>query len=254
MKASLVVTGSGIKYLAHLTHETKIHIANADKVFYLVNEPAMQEWIQQTNQSAESLDAIYFRHSLRSESYQAIADAILEAVRQEQHVCVVIYGHPTVFATPALNAVKQAKKEGYSATILPGISAEACLFADLLIDPGSHGCLSFEATDLLIRQRKIDPSCHLILWQVSVIGALTHPEKWDNSKGAALLCDYLLQYYPADYLVTLYSAAQYPGFSPVIQQFKLDALPHADFSRISTLYIPPVFQTECDLTILKKLG
>jgi tetrapyrrole methylase family protein/MazG family protein len=253
MTTSLVVVGAGIKFISHLTHETKIHIADADKVLYLVNEPAMQEWLHQMNPSAESLDDIYFRYSLRSESYQAITDYILEVLRKKQRVCVVIYGHPTVFATPALNAVKQAKKEGYAATILPGISAEACLFADLLIDPGSHGCLSYEATDLLMRQRNIDPSCHIIVWQVSVIGALTHPLKWDNSKGAELLFEYLLQFYPSDYLLTLYSAAQYPGFSPIIQQFKLDTLPHADFSRLSTLYIPPAFQAESDLTLLNKL-
>ncbi len=252
MKASLVVVGSGIKFISHLTHEAKINIAQADNVLYLVNEPAMQEWIHKTNQNAESLDEIYFQYALRSESYQAITQYILEILRKGKQVCVVIYGHPTVFALPALNAVKQAREEGYYATILPGISAEACLFADLLIDPGSHGCLSFETTDLLVRSRTIDPTCHVILWQVSIIGALNHPTNWDNSKGAKLLLNYLLQYYSADYLVTLYSAAQYPGFASVIQQFKLSALPHADFSRISTLYIPPVSRAECDLAMLKE--
>ena len=91
---------------------------------------------------------------------------------EDQHICVALEGHPSVFATPALNAVILAKQHGYYAKILPGISSEDCLFADLLIDPGSSGCQSFEATDFLIHKRIFDPTCHLILWQVDEIGIL----------------------------------------------------------------------------------
>jgi hypothetical protein len=37
--------------------------------------------------------------------------------------------------------------------MLPGISAEDCLFADLGIDPGIYGCQSYEATDFLANGR-----------------------------------------------------------------------------------------------------
>lgn len=253
-KASLVVVGSGIKFISHLTTECKANIEQADKVLYLVNEPAMKEWIEKTNENAESLDEIYFRHELRNEAYQAITEYILAAVRQEQHVCVVFYGHPTVFALPALHAVKQAKKEGFYARILPGISAEDCLFADLLVDPGTCGCLSFEATDFLIRRRVVDNRSHLILWQVSTIGRMDHVQEHDNSKGAKVLLNYLLQFYPLEHTIILYSAAQYPGFEPIIHKIKLANLPEADFSRIATLYIPPAQPSTSDPAMLNILG
>jgi uncharacterized protein YabN with tetrapyrrole methylase and pyrophosphatase domain len=79
---------------------------------------------------------------------------------------VVFYGHPTVFAKSALDAVIKLEKENYVTKILPAISSEDCLFADLRIDPGSDGCQSYEATDFLIRRKKIDPTSHLILWQI----------------------------------------------------------------------------------------
>src|SRR3990167_6833486 len=120
--------------MSHLTHEAKIYIEQSDKVLYLVNEPAMKEWICKSNVNSESLDGLYFKYPLRSQCYKAIADYVLEVLRTNINVCVVLYGHPLVFAQPAMMAVIKARKEGYPVKVLPGISAEDCLFADLLVD------------------------------------------------------------------------------------------------------------------------
>lgn len=253
--ASLTVVGCGIKFLSHLTTETKSYVRNSDKVLYLVNEPAIAEWIQKENPHAESLDRIYSSYKLRQDCYQGITNYILEQLRLNQHLCVVMYGHPTVFAQPALEAVNQAKKEGYYAKILPGISAEDCLFADLLIDPGQCGCQSFEATDFLIYRRYFDASSHLILWQVSVIGALHHPpSSFDNTKGLHVLREYLYDKYPSNHRVILYEAAQYPMLEPRIQELTLEQLPEITCPRISTLYVPPSYKKSCDETMLESLG
>jgi len=252
--ASLVVVGTGIKLISHLTIEAKAYIEQADKVLYLVNEPLIKEWLHTLNKNAESLDEIYLKFDSRLEAYSAISEYILIELRKKQHVCVVIYGHPTVFAKPALDAVVQAKEENYDAKVLPGISSEDCLFADLLINPGSNGCLSLEATDLLIYRRQIDVSCHVILWQVSVIGMLNHSKNHDNNKGLKLLHQYLSEYYNSDHMLISYSAAQYPSFDPVIQKFTLHDLPHVNFNRTTTLYIPPAKILACNQDMLNKLG
>jgi tetrapyrrole methylase family protein/MazG family protein len=253
INASLVVVGSGIKFMSHLTVESKAYIEQSQKVLYLVNEPAIEEWIHKINPQAESLDPIYTQHNFRIHSYQAITNYILDILRQKKHICVVLYGHPTIFAKPALDAVIVAKKEGYYAKILPGISAEDCLFADLLIDPGSHGCLSFEATDFLIHTKLVDTSCHLILWQASIIGALTHPESHDNTKGSQLLLNYLTQHYDLNHPIIVYTAAQYPGLEPIIEQSVLKNLLTVKQSRTSLLYIPPVKKRAYDESILRAL-
>lgn len=252
--ASLVIVGTGIKFLSHLTNEAKAYIEQSDKVLYLVNDPAMKAWIQKMNPLAESLDPLYVAHTLRADCYQAITDYILKYVRKNLHICVVFYGHPSVFSQPGLNAVLVAKKEGYYAKILPAISAEDCLFADLLIDPGSCGCQSFEATDFLIYKRKFDPNCHLILWQIDIIGVLNNPEFHDNKNGAEVLIHYLKDFYSLDHEVILYEAAQYPHFEPKIDKLLLKNLPYSKFSRISTLYIKPLNYASYDETMLKKLN
>jgi hypothetical protein len=87
-------------------------------------------------------------------------------------VCVVFYGHPGVFVQPAHEAIRVARLEGFTARMLPGISAEDCLFADIEVDPGVYACQSFEATDFLVRKRKFDPRSPLVLWQIGSIGDL----------------------------------------------------------------------------------
>lgn len=251
--ASLVVVGSGIKCVSHLTTEAKAYIKKSDVVLYLVNDPAIKEWIQNTNYNSESLDKLYTKYPLRIQCYQAITDYILATLRKDMHVCVVLYGHPIIFSQPALEAVLKAQDEGYYAKFLPGISAEDCLFADLLIDPGRYGCQSFEATDFLLYRRKYDPCCVLILWQIGFIGLLGHDENYDNSTGIKLLLEYLSPSYSLEHQVIVYEAAVYPGFDPRIDKVILKTLPQVGLSKISTLCIPPATQGILDEKILEKL-
>ena len=252
--ASLVVVGTGIKFLSHITVETSAYVKQSDKVLYLVNEPAIKQWIVNNHKCAESLEFLYAKYPLRKDCYDAIRDYILEILRKMQHVCVVFYGHPAVFSKPALEAVKVAKSEGFYAKILPGISAEDCLFADLLIDPGSSGCYSFEATDFLFYKRKFDVRGHLILWQVDVIGIFTNPLVCNDKKGVKLLVKYLCNYYPPNHTVFLYEAAQYPGMEFSVKSMNLIDLPAAVFSKISTLYVPPINDNSYDDDFIKAMA
>ncbi len=251
-KSSLTVVGTGIKFLSQMTLEARTYIEKADKVLFLVNDPVLKLWIKKTNINSESLDDLYFKYSQRIESYQAITDYIVSHLVDEQHVCVAIYGHPAVFCKPALDAVHLAIDQGFDAKMLPGISAEACLFADLLIDPGVCGCQSFEATDFLLYQRKFDENSHLILWQPDVIGLKGH-DSTNDKMGINLLCERLVKTYPLAHEVIIYEAAQYPGLKPTITTITLSQLKSAILSPISTLYIKPAGKTHCDDDIVKKL-
>ena len=91
-------------------------------------------------------------------------------VRKGQNVVGVFYGHPGVFVSPSHRSIEIARMEGFTAKMLPGISAEDCLFADLNIDPAIPGCLTYEATDLLVRKKPFVPSGHLIVYQVGCVG------------------------------------------------------------------------------------
>lgn len=252
--ASLTVVGCGIKFYAHLTTETISYIQQSDIVLYLVNDPILKSWIKEQNKNAESLDSLYASSPLRTEAYQIITNYVLEQLYKNKHVCFVLYGHPSVLSKPGLDAVKKALHKGYFAKILPGVSAEACLFADLLIDPGSSGCQSFEASDFIIYQRQFDTSSHLILWQIDAIGILNQDSTNNVKKGIDQLLSYLGRFYQSSDEIIIYEASQYPGFQPKITKTQLHCLPSIHLSSLSTLYIPPARKSDVNEEILSALG
>jgi uncharacterized protein YabN with tetrapyrrole methylase and pyrophosphatase domain len=251
--ASLTLVGSGIKFYSHLTHECKSYINQSDLVLYLVNDPAMKLWIKNNSKKSESLDDIYVQHTDRLKCYHAITSYILKCVNDNQHVCVVLYGHPCVYSMPGLNAIKKAENEGFDTCILPGISAEDCLFADLKIDPSTIGCQSFEATDYLVYRRKLDTTCHVIFWQIDAIGLLDH-SILQNKLGLELLLNNLTQHYPPHHEVIIYEAAQYACFHPRITRICLKEIVDVSLTKISTLYVPPTHRATPDQEILRKLN
>ncbi|HAT1982209.1 TPA: methylase [Legionella pneumophila] len=246
----LIVVGSGIKSISHLTEETKRVIQNADKVLYLVNEDNLKEWIQREAKSSESLDSIYFSCEKRIEAYQALTNYIIEEYKKVSILCVVFYGHPTFFADSALNAVRKIKKDGGEAIILPAISAQDSLFSDLEIDPGEQGCFSIEATELVLFERSIDVHAHLILWQVANFGRIDG----EKTNKLSILKDYLSMYYPAYYSICLYEAPSLPTCPPRIEWIQLSYIEQVVISSITTVYIPPIEKKEISYKYLRLLN
>lgn len=236
----LVVVGSGIKSFSHITEETKKIIQNSDKVLYLVNEDNLKNWIKREAKYSASLEPIYFDHPKRIDAYQAITNFIVNEYTKVSNLCVVFYGHPTVFADSALKAVQEIQNNAGHAVILPAVSAQDCLFSDLQIDPGDKGCFSIEATELLIYERSIDPYAHVILWQIANLGS------FDTQKSDKLhiLTEYLLGYYHANQPVCIYEAAILPLQKPRIEWIELVNLGVAELNSVSTLYIPPAKTAE----------
>ena len=56
------------------------------------------------------------------------------------------------------------------ARMLPGVSAEDNLFADLGFDPVMDDCVTYEAADFLLQGKPMNPFTHNILWQGGCIG------------------------------------------------------------------------------------
>ena len=129
---------------------------------------------------------------------------IIDAVRQGADVCAAFYGHPGVFAFPPHEAIGRARAEGFRARMLPAISAEGCLFADLGVDPATSGCQSFEATDFLVSNRKFDMNSSLILWQIGVIGDSTFQQNGNDVSRLSILSNYLSEFYGDAHIAVVY--------------------------------------------------
>jgi uncharacterized protein YabN with tetrapyrrole methylase and pyrophosphatase domain len=252
---SLTIVGTGIQAAGQLTVAAVNCIRQSDKLLYLVTDPIAEEYIRTLNSTAETLESFYEEGKDRFLTYMAMVERILTEVREDKSVCVAFYGHPGVFVLPSHVAIRQAREEGFEARMLPGVSAEDCLFADLGLDPGLPGCQSFEATDFLIRKRRFDTGCSLILWQIGVIGVMTYLNVDYAPTNVDVLSDYLIKYYSPDHKAIIYEAALYPIHDAIKDVVRLDALTTARITPISTLCVPPLKPTvSCDPEMLSRLG
>jgi precorrin-2 methylase len=247
----LVVVGTGITLVAHTTLETLECLKRADKLFYLVTEPAAATWLRRLNASAESLADSYAPGKSRLDTYEEMVQRMLTAVRGGAYVCAAFYGHPGVFVNPGHEAIRRARRAGFEARMLPGISAEDCLFADLGVDPVDNGCQSYEATDFLAYRRRIDSTSALILWQVGLLGEPSVPDaSGSRPQRLARLMSALLRHYDTRHRVVLYEAALYPICEPRVKRIALGRLASTRTTPMMTLYVPPRPPRRADAAIM----
>jgi uncharacterized protein YabN with tetrapyrrole methylase and pyrophosphatase domain len=252
--SQLIILGSGIKAGAQMTLETKSWIENADFVLHLVADPATQHQIRSLNKNTRSLFDCYQDGEYRLVAYRRMIDTALRALQEYRVVCVVFYGHPGVFVYPSFKMLQEARRAGHVAQMLPAISAESCLYADLEIDPGRNGCQSFEATDFLLHDRVFDCRSLLILWQVGLVcDASFKASGYSNEKLSALV-ERLCRFYPADHEVIIYEASQYAISTPKIHRCELRSLPSAPITPASTFVAPPLRQAAVKESRLTELG
>jgi uncharacterized protein YabN with tetrapyrrole methylase and pyrophosphatase domain len=250
----LVVVGTGIRTVGQLTTESAAWIKRADHVLYVITDPVGESVVRSLNPRTESLSGMYSPDLPRMRTYEKMVERTLEVVRSGARTCFAAYGHPGVFAYPTHESVRRARSEGFRARMLPGISAEDCLFADLNFDPSSCGCSSFEASDFLLNRRIHDPRSHLVLWQIGVLGEPLGLLDKAKPKGVPLLTEKLLQSYPADHEISLYLAPMFPNLDPIIQVIRLEELPDASFSVMTTLYVPPYGSPDTNWPLVEEFG
>lgn len=255
MSGKLTVVGTGITAISQMTREAEYCLGTAEKVFFLVTDPHTEAYIRQLNASAECLRHHYEPGSGKPRlwAYQDMVESILKPVRKGLSVCAAFYGHPGVFVFPSHEAIVQAREEGHEAKMLPGISAEDMMFADLGFDPALPGLQTYEATGFVLLRPRIDPRIPLVLWQIGVVGILT-PQAMPSRRNLEVLVNALLHTYPSNHDVIVYQASAYENVAPVLHQCPLGDLSSQNINALSTLYIPPSAHAEPDPTRADDLG
>lgn len=234
----LVVVGSGIQLGRHLSARCLSEIEDAECVL-AVTDGAAHALIAQMRPDLIDLRVHYATGKDRRQTYREMEAAIMAQVLAGKRVCAVFYGHPGVFADVPHAVVRKTREAGFSARMEPGISAEACLYADLGIDPGRSGVQSLEATQFLVEDRPLDTRSLLLLWQVALTGDVGCTRFHAEPRELERLVERLLQDYPADHEVILYEAAQLPIEPFRAERMALRDLARAHYEEYTTLVVPP---------------
>lgn len=240
-KGSLVVVGTGIAGPSQLTLESLAAIDSADRVMYVVDDAVTERWLKWRSPSAVTLADAYAVGKDRLTTYVEMAARLIRAVQSGLNVCCVVYGHPGVFAQFTHIAIERLRRAGYPARMLPGVSADGCLFADIGWNPGDFGVQSFEATDFLRRRRRFDPTSALLLWQIGVLGDFDYGGGREVPVGRLRVLSARLQrYYPNSHRVVLYASNTVAGRVPTIKRLTLSKLATSRPNGRMTLFVPPL--------------
>jgi len=251
---SLVCVGIGMTLGSHITPLARSYIGNADVVFAGTSDGVIELWLAKMHPDVRSLQSFYREGKPRSETYQQMMEAMLNEVRAGKRVCGAFYGHPGVFALPTHRAIEIARREGYTAHMEPGVSAEDCLYADLGIDPGKFGCQHYEASQYMLYRRRIDTSAYLVLWQIGVAGDQSLARFSTGAAYRRVLVDVLARDYDLDHEVILYKAVTLPMHHPRMERLRLQDLPAASVDTHVTLVIPPGSSLQADPTVRDSLA
>ncbi|GGB77453.1 SAM-dependent methyltransferase [Shewanella inventionis] len=253
----LIFVGTGIQLAGQIGKLSESYIQRADVVFSLVPDGFAQRWLHTLNNDVRSLQPYYAQNGEtknRRDTYQQMVDVIITEVNANKKVVCALYGHPGVFSCISHMAIEQARLEGFTAKMLPGVSAEACLWADLGIDPGRCGHQSYEATQFMLYLHQPDTSAHLVLWQIALAGEYTLTQFGTTKAKIQLLVDHLSQWYSLEHKVAIYEAANLAVHAPRIEWVKLADLVHVALTTISTLLIPPSKALSLNYDMLAKLA
>lgn len=257
-QGKLICVGTGMRMAGQVTPLAQSYIETADVVVSAVPNIFTRNWIQGIAKEFICVLGYYSDCDVegknRSDTYRRMADTILEQVRAGKTVCAAFYGHPGIFACISHIAIKDARAEGYSAEMLPGISAEDCLVADLGLDPGRTGMQSMETTQFMIYERRIDPTAMFILWQPSLAGELSLKRFDTTAARLQVLVDKLARDYPLNHEVILYEAATNPLEKTRMDKILLRDLPTASLKQITTLVVPAAHPLKRDQAIMDQLN
>jgi uncharacterized protein YabN with tetrapyrrole methylase and pyrophosphatase domain len=226
-----------------ITAQAKSAMRSSKKVFYISHAPDVAPLLK--NFCPEAIDLVpsaYSEIQDRFHTYKEIAATIIAAAMAEPPVTFALYGHPLVLSQPSSLILGLASDLQIRVSILPGISAMDCVFADLGIDPLQHGIQMHEATDLLLYQRPLVPDMATLIWQVGHVETRLHTNRSSRPERLTRLQEYLIKYYEPSHMIFAVASSVSPEQGPQISQMPLIKLSdHAPLLHAGTsLYIPPL--------------
>jgi uncharacterized protein YabN with tetrapyrrole methylase and pyrophosphatase domain len=239
----IYLVGTGITGLRQITPEAVAALRTSHVVFYLDQSIGMGEYLNQLCPNVINLSSYYKEGLDRGETYRRISATVFSAALEDPPVALALYGHPLVFALPPFQLMALARVFDLRAKVIPGLSSLDTMFVDLNLDPAVDGLQIYEATDVVVRQRPLQPDVPCFLLQVGSFGTSIFSLQSNAPSRFAVLRDYLLRFYPPEHEVSGVTSAGHPLVSPTISKFKLKFLEQhaAQLDYGVTLYIPPAF-------------
>lgn len=238
----IYIVGLGILSVRHVTRETEAALRSCRAVFVVDAGFGVLDYLAGLGPHVIDMLPYYEERGSRDRVYRKMAAAVVQAALTEPPVAFATYGHPMMFSYPPALIRRAAAHLGLRTHTMAGISALDTLIVDLGVDPGMEGLQIYEATDLLLRERPLQPDVPLLLWQVAAVESGLFSSARGNRKRFERLQRYLLRYYPESHVVTMALSASFPLLDPLLEAFPLGEMADrlANGPQTGTLFVPPV--------------
>jgi uncharacterized protein YabN with tetrapyrrole methylase and pyrophosphatase domain len=253
----IYIVGTGIIPALHLTRESEAAIRRSKEVLYIDKSFGSEEFLKSLCPNITDLHAASYRESEeRLDAYRKMASLVINAALDHPPVTFALYGHPLVYALPPFIVLAMAKLIGLRVKVMPGISSLDTLFVDLKFDPCTYGIQMYEATDLLLRKRPIQPDVPCFIWQIGTVESRLYTESSSKPERFRHIKEYLMQFYPPNTpMVAVYSSSM-PLTPSILTEFTLETIEEKadELHQGLTVYIPPVIIREVqDQDLLKAM-
>lgn len=223
----LTIIGLGAGDLEQLPMGVYKALKAAKKVYVRTNDHPVLTELAKEGLTFESFDAVYEKHDDFLPVYQEIADSLLQAAGKDE-VIYAVPGHPLV-AEMTVQLLIEAEKEGkVSLKIEGGQSFLDAVFGALRIDP-IDGFELVDGSTFSIHETNMYK--HLLIAQV-----------YDQFSASEVKLT-LMEKYPAEYLVTIVTAAG--SKDEQLRTVPLFELDHGvEVNNLTTVYVPPIKKRE----------
>ena len=253
----LWIAGLGIQTAAQITRQVEHAIRQSHEVLYLDTGAATKEALEALCPRVTPLYwQSYSENQARIGAYEHMAATVIDAALDHPPVTFAIHGHPLVAVHASFLVLDLAKVLDLRAEVLPGISGIDTVMADLRIDPVIDGVQMYEATDLMLKRRPLQPDVPAILWQIGPLETVLHSMRISRPERFHRFVAYLRQFYPGRHEVAAVYSSPHPLMPAAVLRFALEDMPqyaeqiHAGF----TLYVPPVSSRPVhDWELLRKI-
>jgi uncharacterized protein YabN with tetrapyrrole methylase and pyrophosphatase domain len=252
----IAVVGLGIVGAHQITREVDEVLRTCNRTFVIESGYGITEYLESVCPEVESLTSLYEAGKSRLPVYRKMAAHVISAALAEPPVCLAAYGHPWVYCYPTTLIQYAAPLLDLHVEVFPGISSFDTLLVDIGTDLAFDGIQMYEATDLLLRQRPIQDDVTCVIWQATIVGDPTYPEKPLAAKQFEPLQEYLLRTYPGDHEIALVMTKTFPLLRSTVRRFPLKDLAEEleDAPAVGTLYIRPVrSRTIADVELLERM-
>ncbi len=200
----LACVGTSIHGLTTFTMESLVYLAYADIVYYYPPTSAHLNFMKEINDNVVDLFSDLYRKGADFQTtYQAIVEKILDSVKSGKKVAYASQGSPVFLSYTSIWAYRSAKKLGFSAIMVPGVSSFELLICELCRHYDTYDIQIYNAASIGMGIGTIDPHTPCLVFNFARYAMPAIRESTDKllHTNISKLVEKLRSIYPANHIV-----------------------------------------------------